>query len=129
MDNTALIECDLRCSRGPINHALGLVQVAMRTYLNGVDTMAAKTSKKKSTRQKPPADETPAGAFKRLATGRVNKALKSIGLIAQLTGTAYESTDVEKRAIVTALKASVEQVEQTFAGTAKASDKFKLPGS
>jgi len=83
---------------------------------------------KKTTRRKPPKDETPADAFARLATGRTNKAVKSISLIAQLTGSAYESTDVQKRAILTALEAAVEQVKDTFAGTAKASDSFKLPG-
>jgi len=106
---------------------LALMLVTMIAYLNGADTMATKTSKKKSTRVTPPENETPQQAFKRLATGRTNKALKSIALIAQLTGSAYESSDVEKRAIVQALTAAVEQVREVFAGKAKSSDSFKLP--
>lgn len=103
------------------------VDVETVTFIFREPNTMAKTSKKKTARRKPPENETPAECFARLATGRTNKALKSIGLIAQLTGSAYESTDVEKRAIVTALKAAVEQVEETFAGKAKADDKFKLP--
>ena len=90
-------------------------------------TMAAKSSKKANRRAATPENETPAQAFVRLATGRTNKAVKAISLIAQLTGTAYESTDVQKRAIVTALEAATEQVKEVFAGTAKSSDSFKLP--
>jgi len=87
----------------------------------------AKTSKKANRRAATPENETPSEAFVRLATGRTNKAVKAISLIAQLTGTAYESTDVQKRAIVTALEAATEQVKEVFAGTAKSSDSFKLP--
>ena len=89
--------------------------------------MATKTSKKVTRGSTPPEDETPKQAFTRLAQGRTNKAVKSISLIAQLTGTAYESTEVQQRAIVTALEASVEQVKEVFAGKAKSSDSFKLP--
>jgi len=90
-------------------------------------TMAAKTSKKSSRRATPPENETPKEAFARLASGRTNKAVKAISLIAQLTGTAYESTETQQRAIVAALQASVEQVKEVFAGKAKSSDSFKLP--
>jgi len=89
--------------------------------------MAAKTSKKSSRRATPPENETPKEAFARLASGRTNKAVKAISLIAQLTGTAYESTETQQRAIVAALQASVEQVKEVFAGKAKSSDSFKLP--
>ena len=89
--------------------------------------MAKANSKKVTRRSAAPTDETPLQAFTRLATGRTNKAVKAISLIAQLTGSAYESTDVQKRAIVTALEASIEQVKEVFAGTAKSSDSFKLP--
>ncbi len=104
-----------------------ILSVNLSTIYMENSTMAAKISKKSIRRSAPPADETPAEAFSRLATGRTYKAVKSIGLIAQLTGSAYESTDVQKRAIVTALEASVEQVKEVFAGTAKSSDSFKLP--
>lgn len=72
-------------------------------------------------------DETPAQAFHRLGQGRTNKAVKAISLIAQLTGSAYESGDVQRRAIVEALQAAVDIVKDTFEGKAKASDKFRLP--
>jgi len=109
----------------------GLVGAFLAAYIvacltKDTSTMA-KTGKKVTRRAKPPENETPAQAFVRLAQGRTNKAVKAISLIAQLTGSAYESTDVQKRAILTALEASVEQVKDTFAGTAKASDSFKLP--
>ncbi len=127
MNDVGLIESGLRHARCSKDLALALMQVTMIAYLNGVDTMAVKGSKKASRRAAAPEGETPSEAFVRLATGRTNKAVKSISLIAQLTGTAYESTDVQKRAILTALEAAVEQVKEVFAGTAKSSDSFKLP--
>jgi len=127
MNDVGLIESGLRHARCSKDLALALVQVTMIAYMNGVSDTMAKTSKKSSRRAQPPENETPAEAFVRLATGRTNKAVKSISLIAQLTGTAYESTDVQKRAILTALEAAVEQVKEVFAGTAKSSDSFKLP--
>jgi len=71
--------------------------------------------------------ETPAEAFTRLATGRTNKAIKAIGLIGQLTGSAYESTPEQRNAIVLALEATVQHVKDAFDGRAKASDTFSLP--
>lgn len=88
----------------------------------------AKHSKKSQTGQQAvPKQETPAEAFMRLAQGRTNKACKAITLIAQLTGSAYESNDVQQRAIVEALTAAVEVVKNVFDGKGKASDKFQLP--
>lgn len=88
----------------------------------------AKNSKKVSKHTTAAAKtETPAECFHRLAQGRTNKAVKAIGLIGQLTGSAYESTDVQQRAIVTALQAAVDFVKDTFEGKVKASDKFRLP--
>jgi len=127
MDKVGIIESGLRRSRCSKDLALALMQVIMIAYSNGVTTMATKTSKKASVRTKPPDNETPMQAFIRLAQGRTNKAVKAISLIGQLTGTAYESTDVQQRAIVTALEAAVEQVKEVFAGKAKSSDSFKLP--
>jgi len=109
----------------------GLVGAFLAAYIvacltKDTSTMA-KQGKKVTTRRKPPENETPSEAFARLATGRTNKAVKAISLIAQLSGSAYESTDVQKRAILTALEAATEQVKEVFAGTAKASDSFTLP--
>ncbi len=89
--------------------------------------MVVKKTSKRSNRVKPPENESPSQAFTRLASGRTNKAIKAISLIAQLTGTAYESTEIQQRVIVTALQASVEQVKEVFAGKSKSSDSFKLP--
>ncbi len=127
MNDVVLIESCLRHARCSKDLALALMQVTMIAYSNGVTTMAAKSNKKVASSSKPPEDETPKQAFSRLAQGRTNKAVKSISLIAQLTGTAYESTEVQQRAIVTALEASVDQVKEVFAGKAKSSDSFKLP--
>jgi len=127
MNDVGLIESGLRHARCSKDLALALVQVTMIAYMNGVSDTMAKTSKKATRRARPPADETPEQAFKRLASGRTNKAVKAISLIAQLTGSAYESNEVQQRAIVTALEASVEQVKEVFAGKAKSSDSFKLP--
>jgi len=92
------------------------------------NTTMAKTSKAaRRQRTAPPADETPAGAFVRLSTGRTNKAIKAISLIGQLTGSSYSSSPVQQRAIVTALEAAVEQVKDTFEGKIQAGDEFKLP--
>jgi len=79
----------------------GLVGAFLAAYIvacltKDTSTMA-KTGKKVTRRAKPPENETPAQAFVRLAQGRTNKAVKAISLIAQLTGSAYESTDVQKR--------------------------------
>jgi len=92
------------------------------------ETTMSKNSKKsqKHTRAST-TEETPGEAFSRLATGRTNKAVKAISLIAQLTGTAYKSTGVQQRAILEALQASLDLVKDTFEGKAKAGDKFRLP--
>jgi len=127
MNDVGLIESGLRHARCSKDLALALVQVTMIAYMNGVSDTMAKTSKKSTRRATPPENETPAEAFVRLATGRTNKAVKAVSLIAQLSGSAYESTDVQKRAILTALEAATEQVKEVFAGTAKSSDSFKLP--
>lgn len=127
MDRIGIIAAGLRRSRCSKDLALALMQVTMIAYLNEVGTMAKKTSKRAESRRHPGNEESPSEAFHRLAQGRTNKACKAITLIAQLTGTAYESTDVQRRAIVEALKAAVEVVENVFQGKGKASDKFQLP--
>ncbi len=127
MNDIGLIESGLRNARCSKDLALALVQVTMIAYMNGVSDTMAKNGKKSTRKSVAPTDETPTQCFTRLATGRTNKAVKAISLIAQLTGPAYQSSDVQKRAIVTALEASVEQVKEVFAGTAKSSDSFKLP--
>jgi len=122
-----LIEQLLRSAKCSEKLAVSLLTVITIAYLNGVQTMAKKTSKKNRGNGTTSTAETPAQAFCRLAQGRTNKAVKAISLLAQLTGSAYESTETQKRAIIVALQASVEQVKLTFDGKAKASDSFRLP--
>ena len=104
-----------------------LLEPVIHDSVNGVTNMATKGTKKSTRRAQTPENETPSQCFARLAQGRTNKAVKAISLLAQLTGSAYESTEIQRRAIVIALEASVEQVKDTFAGKSKASDSFKLP--
>lgn len=127
MDNVGLIEAGLRKARCSKDLAIALLSVTMIAYYNEVEAMAKKRTGSQTGRQPQTTEETPAQAFHRLAQGRTNKACKSITLIAQLTGSAYESTDVQRRAIVEALKAAVEVVANVFEGKGKASDKFQLP--
>lgn len=89
--------------------------------------MVKKTSNTTTARVVTKPEETKLETFSRLATGRTNKAIKAIALIAQLTGSAYESSDESRKAIVLALKTSVQHVEDSFDGKTKASDGFKLP--
>jgi hypothetical protein len=99
----------------------------MTPQQKGADIMAGKNRKSQAAQTAGKKEETPSEAFHRLAQGRTNKACKAITLIAQLTGSAYDSTDVQRRAIVEALKAAVDVVDNVFSGKGKASDKFQLP--
>lgn len=89
--------------------------------------MAKQNGTRRTSRKTPPENETPAQAFKRLGNGRVNRALHAIGLVGQLAGPAYESSEEQQRAIVAALQAAVESVDRAFKGEGKASDQFRLP--
>jgi len=127
MADIRLIEHLLRRSQCSKELAIALLTATMIAYLNGADIMAGKHTKRSAQRSQTSTEETPAQAFHRLGQGRTNKAVKAIGLLAQLTGTAYASTDLQKRAILAALQAAVDQVKDTFEGKSKASDSFKLP--
>lgn len=127
MDKISIIEANLRKARCGAELAFCIVQATMIAYWNGADTMAKHSKRSQTGRQQQATPETPAEAFHRLAQGRTNKACKAITLIAQLTGSAYESSDVQRRAIVAALTAAVEVVTNVFEGKGKATDKFQLP--
>jgi len=107
--------------------AESLLLCTMTAYMNGADTMAKKTSKRSVSTTNAASSETPAQTFRRLATSRTNKAIKSILLVGQLSGSSYESTDVECRAIVLGMQAALDQVKDCFEGKVKVSDSFKLP--
>ena len=93
----------------------------------GVIPMATKKASRRASTGGPPANETPAQAFQRLAVKRTNKAVKTMNMICGLTGAAYVSTDTEKNAIITALQAAVDTVKDSFAGKGKDAGGFSLP--
>jgi len=75
---------------------------------------------------KVPENETPAQCFKRVVEPRVGKALKSIGLVGSVTGSAYRNTPEQVATIIAALKDAVDKVEQRFAGRGDTTSGFSL---
>jgi len=71
-------------------------------------------------------EETPEQKFKRLATARVNNALKKIKLIGNLSAPSYKYTDEEIAKIIQGLKFAVEEVEVKFAKGKKKESGFQL---
>lgn len=75
----------------------------------------------------PPANETPAQRFTRLASVRVGKALHAIGLIGHLSGKTYESNETQRAKIEDALTEAVAAVAEKLASKSAASaPKFEL---
>lgn len=72
------------------------------------------------------ADETPEQKFKRLATARVNNALKKIKLIGNLAAPAYRYTEEEVTKIIQNLKFAVEEIEAKFKKGKKKDSGFQL---
>jgi hypothetical protein len=66
-----------------------------------------------------------AADFKRLAVSRTNKALSTIRLVGNLSGSGYESNPDQIAAIFGALRTSLDEAEARFSGTAK-TDTFEL---
>ena len=60
--------------------------------------------------------ETKSQKFHRLAPARVNKTLNEMRKLANLKSASYESTGDERRAIITALRKGVEELEYVFSG-------------
>ncbi len=71
-------------------------------------------------------EETPEARFRRLASARVDKALKAIKLIGNLTGTQYKSTSEQREKIDKALSEAVKGVKESLAGTKAAKAEFNL---
>jgi hypothetical protein len=71
------------------------------------------------------AEESKQAKFVRLAEARVNRALKDIALIGNLSAGQYESTPEQVAAIMGALRSAVESTESKYAGTSS-SPKFSL---
>ncbi len=72
------------------------------------------------------AAETPEQKFKRLATARVNNALKKIKLIGNLAAPAYRYGEEEVAKIIQNLKFAVEEVEARFKKGKKKENSFQL---
>ena len=66
-----------------------------------------------------------AAALKRIAEGRVPKAVKAIGLVSNLAR--YKPTAAQSTAILGALRDAVKRVEAAFAGREETAEGFKLP--
>lgn len=75
---------------------------------------------------KVPENETPTQCFKRVVEPRVGKALKAIGLVGSVTGSAYKSNPEQVATIITALKDAIDKVEQRFAGKGDTTSGFSL---
>jgi len=86
----------------------------------------AQARKRKTRESRALVNETPEQKFQRLATARVNIAIKRISLIANLAGPGYISTDEQKKKIIDALFAACGVVEKKFAGTKDKTEAFTL---
>lgn len=73
-----------------------------------------------------PADETKQVKFKRLVEPRVSKAIKSIGLIGNCAGSAYEYTPNDVANIMVAIQESVEKLQKTFESKGVSTGGFSL---
>lgn len=73
-----------------------------------------------------PKEENPTQRFKRVVEPRVGKALKSIGLVGSVTGTAYKYSDKDIADIMAALQDAVDKVGQRFAGKGDTASGFSL---
>lgn len=71
-------------------------------------------------------EETPEQKFKRLATARVNNAIKKIKLIGNLSAPAYRYSEEEVAKIIQGLKFAVDDVEAKFAKGKKKESGFQL---
>ena len=68
--------------------------------------------------------ETKNEKFHRLAPARVNKTLNEMRKISNLIAPSYASTQEERRAIITALRLGVEELEYCFSGEKTNKAKF-----
>lgn len=73
-----------------------------------------------------PKEETPRQRFKRVVEPRVGRALKAIGLIGSVSGSAYTYADSDIATIVTALREAISKMERRFAGEGDSTGGFSL---
>lgn len=73
-----------------------------------------------------PANETPEQRFKRMAVMRVNKALRAISLLGNLSGSRYKSTSGQIEKIQTAFRETLTNTFARLQGQKVAKDGFDL---
>lgn len=83
-------------------------------------------AKKRKERAPLPASESPGERFTRLATARVNAAIKKISLISNLAGSGYASTPEQQEKIIAVLNHAVAVVKDCFNKTKPEAEKFTL---
>jgi hypothetical protein len=66
-------------------------------------------------------------AFVRVITPRMNNAIKAIRLVKQCASANYVSSDVQKRAVYTAINNEAKELMEAFQGNVKAAGGFTLP--
>lgn len=75
---------------------------------------------------KVPENETKRDKFKRIVQPRVRKALKTIRLIGNCSGAAYEYKPKDVADIITSLRSEIEQLEKSYASKGVAAIEFDL---
>lgn len=73
-----------------------------------------------------PKDEKPTQRFKRVVEPRVGKALKAIGLVGSVSGSAYKCTPEQIAAINAALTEAVEKTVNKLSGVGDTASGFSL---
>ena len=70
--------------------------------------------------------ETKNEKFKRLATKRVENAIKKVELIGHLSASSYESSPEEVEKIIAAIQAALDGVKEKFSSRKTSGPKFSL---
>lgn len=73
-----------------------------------------------------PKDETKRDRFKRIVEPRVRKALKTIRLIGNCSGSAYEYTPADVGVILASLRVEIEQLEKSYESKGVSAIEFDL---
>lgn len=76
--------------------------------------------------QKIPKDEKPTARFKRVVEPRVGKALKAIGLVGSVQGSAYKCTDEQIAEIHSVLTEAVKKATSKLSGIGDVVSGFSL---
>lgn len=78
----------------------------------------------KTSRKKPPADETKEQKFVRVVQPRITKALRSVRLIGNCAGSGYSYTPQQVSLIVGALRRAVDSLEGQFLSKKATQEEF-----